>query len=164
MIGISVTWRKPVRQNSFPKIFTEMQQPFFEYLVKPVANYYKYDLSKFSFNDPTVPLTSASEVIAALAIYYSMVYFLPRQSYKLKWLFFAHNALLSVGSFILLALILESLLPQFLDNGLVWVMCHHDCYNGRDSRLEFYFYVNYLFKYYELLDTLFMILKGKKVR
>jgi hypothetical protein len=34
--------------------------------------------------------------------------------------------------------------------GLTWGLCHSDAYE-MDRRLELFYYINYLFKFYELL-------------
>lgn len=134
----------------------------YDILVEPVSSKFDFDPRKFNFNQDGVPLNSNIPVMTTLAVYFAMVHLMPRFNFKLKLIFFLHNAILSLGSLILLALMLENLIPKISDNGLLWAVCHEDSYE-KDSRLEFFFYINYLFKYYELLDTLFMILKGKKV-
>ncbi|KAJ3044856.1 hypothetical protein HK097_001352 [Rhizophlyctis rosea] len=77
-----------------------------------------------------------------------------------KPIFFLHNAMLSIVSAGLLILFLELVIPDLLKHGLMWSICHEDAWN---SRLELLFYINYLIKYYELLDTIFLVLKKKKL-
>ncbi|KAJ3274192.1 hypothetical protein HK104_004155 [Borealophlyctis nickersoniae] len=74
-----------------------------------------------------------------------------------KYIFFLHNALLSLGSAILLLLMVENVAPM-LGNGFMWAICHEEAWT---TRLEFLYYINYLFKYYELIDTMFLVLKKK---
>ncbi|KAJ3030782.1 hypothetical protein HDV00_008722 [Rhizophlyctis rosea] len=79
---------------------------------------------------------------------------------SIKPIFFLHNAMLSIVSAGLLLLFLELVIPDLLKNGLMWSICHEDAWS---SRLELLFYINYLIKYYELLDTIFLVLKKKKL-
>lgn len=79
-------------------------------------------------------------------------------SLKLQTLFKFHNALLSAGSLVLLLLIMEEVASVWMNVG------HYDSVCAPSSwtdRLEFYYMVNYYFKYYEFLDTLFLVLKKK---
>jgi fatty acid elongase 3 len=80
----------------------------------------------------------------------------------LQMIFIVHNVILSAVSLLLLALIVENLVPRLIQNGLMWGMCHRDAYET-DHRLEFYYYINYLLKYYELIDTCMLVLKGKRL-
>ncbi len=80
----------------------------------------------------------------------------------LQLIFVVHNIILSAVSFILLLLIVENLMPRVLQNGLMWGLCHQEAYEA-DHRLEFYYYINYLLKYYELFDTFMLVMKGKKL-
>eukprot|EP00158_Paraphelidium_tribonemae_P009541 Partr_v1_DN28895_c1_g1_i1_m34397 putative fatty acid elongase len=77
-------------------------------------------------------------------------------------IFIVHNIVLSAGSAVLLALIVENLAPRVVRHGLMWGICHRDAYE-EDHRLEFFYYINYLLKYYELIDTCLLILKGKRL-
>jgi hypothetical protein len=122
---------------------------------------------RFRFDNTSLPLTTQTEVVYTLLGYLVVIHLgqrilaaLNARPLTLKWLFFAHNALLSVGSALLLAMILEIMVPRVISHGLMWSICHADMY---DNRLEFLFYLNYLFKYYELLDTVFLVLKRKPV-
>lgn len=81
-----------------------------------------------------------------------------RQPLKLQYLFQAHNIFLSGGSLILLALIVEQVAPKYWKHGLFWAMCDDAMWL---KELEFYYMINYYFKYLELLDTVFLALKKK---
>ena len=112
-------------------------------------------------------------VIAVMIVYYVMVFVHFRYRRPFEWfsrkfgsavqlVFVVHNAVLVVLSGVLLALILENLVPRILQHGLMWGICHENAFE-QDHRLEFFYYVNYLLKYYELLDTALLILKGKRL-
>lgn len=83
-------------------------------------------------------------------------------AFRLSGFFFIHNAILTAFSFLLLALITENIVPRLLKNGFMWSMCHADSYEA-DRRLELFYYLNYLTKFYEFLDTFFLVVRKKKV-
>ena len=81
-------------------------------------------------------------------------------SQYLKIPFLVHNVLLSVGSGLLLALMLEDVLP------FLWAHGPHDSIclpEVTTPRMELFYIINYYFKYWELLDTVFLVLKKKKL-
>jgi len=87
---------------------------------------------------------------------------LNRPAVKEKWLtnvIFYHNCFLSTASFVLLLLFLENIIPKLLARGLYFCCC--DASIIEDGHIAFASYFNYLLKYYELLDTLFLVLKKK---
>lgn len=109
------------------------------------------------------PLSTASSVVTALIVYLSVIfglreYMKPLKPLKFQFLFRAHNVLLSLGSFILLVLMLEEVIPIVWKHGLFYGMCDNAAWT---SRLEFYYMINYYIKYVELLDTVFLVLKKK---
>ncbi|KAL3898474.1 MAG: hypothetical protein SGCHY_002717 [Lobulomycetales sp.] len=77
---------------------------------------------------------------------------------RLRSLFFVHNALLSLASAALLAAFISQLAPMLLESGIDFAICSPRAFT---RTLEWLYYLNYLFKYYELLDTVFLALKGK---
>jgi len=120
----------------------------------------------FKFVGGVTPLSTIREVALAIVIYLAVIFTLQFimkffKPLSLKNLFIAHNILLSGGSLILLLLILESIAPRLIRNGIFWGICSEELWD--DKRLELYFYINYLFKYYELIDTVFLVLKKKKL-
>ncbi len=88
-----------------------------------------------------------------------------------------HNLYLTIISGTLLALFIEQLLPTVWRNGIFYAICNHR--GGSTDRLVVLYYVsplaevpqvrrqadpvqlNYLTKYIELIDTVFMFLKKK---
>ncbi|KAI6136640.1 GNS1/SUR4 membrane protein [Pisolithus sp. B1] len=109
------------------------------------------------------PLSTWPAVTTALAVYLATIFGIqelmrngpPR---KLNALFRCHNAFLTVGSFLLLALIVEEVVSLYLASGFYSAICSESSWT---SKLEFYYMVNYYFKYIELLDTVFLVLKKK---
>ncbi|KAJ3155509.1 hypothetical protein HDU89_006472 [Geranomyces variabilis] len=79
---------------------------------------------------------------------------------NLKPIFFMHNAFLSAISLALLVLFLEILVPVIYNHGLLWAICDQAAYS---PRIEMLYYINYLIKYYEFTDTMFLVLKKKKL-
>ncbi len=109
------------------------------------------------------PISSPVAVAAALVTYLAVVFGLqllvrdhaPRKLHNISQ---AHNVLLSGGSALLLALILEEVLPILWKRGLYEALCGEETWT---RRLEFYYMINYYTKYVELLDTVFLVLKKK---
>ncbi|TPX35037.1 very-long-chain 3-oxoacyl-CoA synthase [Synchytrium microbalum] len=120
------------------------------------------DLSKFTFDGAV--LSTRQEAATYFVLYLSIVLggqHLMKQvakPFRFQTIFFWHNALLSFCSAWLLAGYLEILVPMLWNKGLFHAMCSADAYT---QRLEVLYYINYLFKYYELIDTLFLVLKKK---
>ncbi|KAI6031820.1 GNS1/SUR4 membrane protein [Pisolithus microcarpus] len=99
----------------------------------------------------------------ALALYLATIFGIQElmrngSPHKLNALFRCHNAFLTVGSFLLLALIVEEVVSLYLASGFYSAICSESSWT---SKLEFYYMVNYYFKYIELLDTVFLVLKKK---
>eukprot|EP01117_Protostelium_nocturnum_P002035 TRINITY_DN12689_c0_g2_i1.p1 TRINITY_DN12689_c0_g2~~TRINITY_DN12689_c0_g2_i1.p1 ORF type:complete len:283 (-),score=51.18 TRINITY_DN12689_c0_g2_i1:77-925(-) len=118
---------------------------------------------RFAFKQGVTPLSTNWEV-ALTAIVYLVVIFGGRaimtkfQPFKLTWLVLLHNAFLSFISFVLLVLLLEQLIPIWATKGFYASVCHLDTWS---QKLEFLYYINYLIKYYELLDTVLLVLKKR---
>ncbi|KAI9573396.1 GNS1/SUR4 membrane protein [Boletus coccyginus] len=104
--------------------------------------------------------------VISMTVTYLVVVFGTRETMKDKLplkltpLFRAHNLILSVGSLILMALIGEEVFSNWMkpEIGTYGSLCAIEAYT---KRLEFYLMLNYYFKYYELIDTVFLTLKKK---
>jgi len=79
---------------------------------------------------------------------------------QLKWLFFIHNSILTVVSAALLSGFAYNLLPMMKKHGIIYAMCNAGSYT---QQMELLYYLNYLVKWWELFDTLFLVLKRKKL-
>ncbi|PCH33644.1 fatty acid elongase [Wolfiporia cocos MD-104 SS10] len=109
------------------------------------------------------PLSTPQEVFPALAVYLVIVFGLQaymknRPPLKLQGLFQLHNVILSAGSALLLTVMAEEIAPLFLNHSVFWSMCDEGMWT---DRLEFFYLINYYFKYLELIDTVFLALKKK---
>ncbi|KIJ61750.1 hypothetical protein HYDPIDRAFT_115567 [Hydnomerulius pinastri MD-312] len=81
-----------------------------------------------------------------------------REPLRLNALFRAHNLILSAGSLVLMTLIGEEVFLNWLKVGTYGSLCASEAYT---QRLEFYLMLNYYFKYYEFIDTIFLAMKKK---
>jgi len=109
------------------------------------------------------PLSTTTSVITALVTYLAIVFGLrevmkSQEALKMRFLFQLHNLLLSVGSGVLLVLMVEEIAPILWKNGLFYTMCNDGAWT---PAMEFYYMINYFYKYLELLDTVFLALKKK---
>ncbi|KAJ3577021.1 hypothetical protein NP233_g33 [Leucocoprinus birnbaumii] len=138
----------------------------------PIANFL---LAHISFRLPPylssyvsgqTPLSTVTSVNASLAGYLAITFGIQalmkdRQPYKLTTLFRAHNIVLSLGSALLLVLIMEEIVPLIWQRGLHHSICSPEVLT---PSLEFYFMINYYFKYLELFDTVSLVLRKKPLR
>jgi len=109
------------------------------------------------------PLSTTSSVALAVVLYLSTIFggrelMKGRKPYKFATLFQIHNLLLSSASGLLLFLMLVEIVPIMYKNGFMFAICS---YKSWTPRMETYYIVNYLFKYWELLDTVFLVVKKK---
>ncbi|KAF5390272.1 hypothetical protein D9757_002937 [Collybiopsis confluens] len=109
------------------------------------------------------PLSTNKDVLTALTSYLAIIFGIQaykkhREPQKLNTLFKAHNVILSSGSLLLLVLTLEEILPIVWENGVFHGVCATEAWT---PRMEFYYMINYYFKYLELLDTVFLAYKKK---
>ncbi|TIA87685.1 hypothetical protein E3P99_03027 [Wallemia hederae] len=109
------------------------------------------------------PLSRIESVGAAIVAYLAIIFggrelMKSREPFKLKIPFQIHNTILYVGSGLLLALMAEEVIPIIYKRGFYYSICSEDAWT---SKLEFYYLINYYFKYIELIDTVFLVLKKK---
>jgi hypothetical protein len=120
-------------------------------------------IDSFVFQEGVTPLSTQYEV-AMWTVTYFIVIFGGRQimksqeAFKLKPFFILHNFLLTIASGALLLLFIENLVPILARNGLFYAICDQGAWT---QRLELLYYLNYLVKYWELADTVFLVLKKK---
>jgi len=130
-----------------------------------IESHFPYNLPVWftSYHQEITPLSTWPHAALAIVIYLSTIFGLrefmrDRQPLKLTFLFQLHNLLLTSGSALLLAVMVEEITPIVWNHGLFYGICG---YGAWTPRLEFYYIINYYFKYFELLDTVFLALKKK---
>lgn len=112
------------------------------------------------------PLSGWGEVFITLAGYLALIFtgrslMRERKPFEFKPLFMVHNALLSLGSLVLLVLMVEEVVPIVRREGFFYSICH---VNAWTERLELLYMINYYFKYWELADTMFLVAKKKPLQ
>jgi hypothetical protein len=120
---------------------------------------------KYSFNFSRMPLSTPTGVVTVLVAYLGTLALLSalrsgRPGMPLRGLAFVHNLVLAIGSAVLLACIASEVIPSLLQDGLFMSICGTNIFNGR---LEALYYINYLFKVWELFDTILLVLKGHRL-
>lgn len=122
-----------------------------------------YPAEDFRFIEGQTPMSTFKETAAFIAAYYVIIFggrevmrnFAPL---KLNNLFIIHNFYLTAISGGLLLLFAQQLVPALWKNGLYDGICGK---TGWSQQLLVLYYLNYLTKYLELLDTVFLVLKKK---
>jgi hypothetical protein len=110
---------------------------------------------------------SNPEQVLALCIGYLVIIFGGQKlmkSYKpiqFTFLFQIHNVFLTFVSGLLLALFVEELYYINREIGPLKTLCSAQAYT---SRMDLFYYLNYLTKYYEFVDTFFLVMKKKDLR
>lgn len=135
--------------------------PIFEAAFEPIAGYKPQD---FRFVPGETPLSTFKTCAVTLLTYYIIIFggrelMREREPFKLNFLFKVHNFYLTAISGILLALFAEQLIPTVARKGLFFAICSHE--GGWTDKLVILYYLNYLTKFIELIDTCFLFLKKK---
>ncbi|RYP23523.1 hypothetical protein DL765_001037 [Monosporascus sp. GIB2] len=123
-----------------------------------------YPADDFRFEAGKTPMSTLKETSIFVVVYYAIIFggrewMRNREPYKLKGLFLIHNFYLTAISAILLALFAEQLIPTLVRRGIFYAICDAD--GGWTQPMVVLYYLNYLTKYLELLDTVFLFLKKK---
>ncbi|KDN43000.1 ELO-domain-containing protein [Tilletiaria anomala UBC 951] len=118
-----------------------------------------------SWQPGRTPFSTGTSVLLAGAGYLAIIFTgqalmqkFKVQAFKLKQPFVLHNFLLSVCSGLLLACMLEEILPLWKRNGFYYAICAEQAWT---KRMETLYIFNYIFKFWELGDTVFLVLKKK---
>ncbi|KAG4434889.1 hypothetical protein IFR05_009619 [Cadophora sp. M221] len=122
-----------------------------------------YPAQDFRFVPGKTPFSTMKETVAMIVLYVVVIFggreiMRNREPYKLNGLFKAHNLFLTVISGALLVLFAEQLLPTLWRHGLYENICGA---SGWTQPLVVLYYLNYLVKYVELIDTVFLMVKKK---
>ncbi|KAI9828853.1 MAG: hypothetical protein M1826_005957 [Phylliscum demangeonii] len=135
--------------------------PLFDRLYSSVMGQHA---DEFRFVREKTPLSTVKETTAFIVAYYVVILggravMRKQKPFRLKGLFMVHNFVLTIVSAALLALFAEELLPTVWRHGLFYSICSHE--GGWTKPLVTLYYLNYLVKYVELLDTVFLVLRKK---
>jgi len=89
---------------------------------------FRLPIHLYTYVEGVTPLSTDKAVLSALASYLVIIFSIQafmkyRQPFKLTALFQTHNVILSSGSLLLLALMLEEMLPMLWNNGLHSALC-----------------------------------------
>ncbi|KAM9911445.1 hypothetical protein OXX69_003517 [Metschnikowia pulcherrima] len=140
--------------------------PLFDAAVTKVSGG-RFVPSQFEFVPHQTTFSSFPVVIGAIAVYYTVIfggdYIFKRFNIKpfvLNGLFQIHNLFLTTLSLTLLVLMSEELIPMIYNHGLFYAICHPDAWT---QRLVTLYYLNYLTKFCEFVDTVFLVVKQKKL-
>lgn len=140
--------------------------PLFDHAVA-TATQGRFVPSQFEFVPHQTLFSSFPVVASAIAVYYTVIfggdYIFKKFKLKplvLNGLFQVHNLFLTSLSFTLLVLMAEELIPMIWHHGLFYAICNQ---NAWTQRLVTLYYLNYLTKFCEFIDTVFLVVKQKKL-
>ena len=122
-----------------------------------------YSVNDFQFVVGETPMSTLRGSILAIALYYTIIFggqqlMRSRPAFKVDNVFIFHNLCMTLISGALLALFVEQLAPILRARGFLEAICGK---SGWTQHLVLLYYLNYLTKYLELLDTVFLVLKKK---
>lgn len=140
-----------------------------------------YPAESFEFIPGKTPMATLKSTLVTIVLYYVVIFggqawMKNRPAYKLNGLFMAHNLMLTVVSGSLLVLFAQQLIPSLWKNGLFDGICggtgwtkplvtlYYVCWYSQDLKDDNnneFIQLNYITKYVELLDTVFLFLKKK---
>ncbi|CCF58754.1 hypothetical protein KAFR_0F01570 [Kazachstania africana CBS 2517] len=125
----------------------------------------KFVPKEFDFVPGQLPLSDLHTVLLVIASYYVIIFggrelLRNTKPFKLNFLCQLHNLFLTIASLVLLVLMLEQILPIIYYKGLYSAICDIESWTQPMMTL---YYLNYLVKFMEFIDTYFLVLKHKKL-
>jgi len=144
-------------------------QPLSEFLpihhIKHVDESY---ISNFEFKLGVSPLSGVFGVVCSVLLYVTVVRMMQRwvkvrgKPFQLKKFVIFHNSMLSILSGVLFCALVCQLYQLISQYGLWSVTCDPA---GRhiSGTIVFIYFINYIFKYLELIDTFLLALRGKSI-
>jgi len=121
----------------------------------------------FDFVNGETWLSSWLTPVAVVPLYLATVFAIKEhvkrrgKPYDLNWFVVFHNAILSMGSCILFFALGSELIRMINASSLFDVYCDDKIMWSRRGAAVFFYYVNYLFKFFELIDTFLLALRAK---
>lgn len=156
----------PLANYSVDTPFVVPLWPLFDQAVTAVTGG-RFVPSKFHFVAGETFFSTLPVVAAAISTYYVVIfggdYVFKKFQIKpfvLNGLFQIHNLLLTTISLTLLVLMVEQLVPMIYHHGLFYAICDTAAWT---QPLVTLYYLNYLTKFCEFIDTVFLVVKQKKL-
>lgn len=140
--------------------------PIFNYVASTVTRG-RFVPDEFQFIPGETILSTLGPVLFAIGLYYVVIFggqavfnMLNLAPWKLKYLFQLHNLVLTGISLSLLLLMAEQLVPMIYRHGLFYSICNQEAWT---QKMVVLYFMNYLTKYLEFVDTAFLVVKRKKI-
>jgi len=126
-------------------------------------------IRNFEFVPGSTPLSSPTLVLNAIGFYLFTIWSLQkfmqdRPPIKLRVPISIHNLALSIFSLVLLVLIIVELVPKLSEGGFYGMTCDPLSKNHSSGTMIFWFYLFYLSKIYEFIDTFAQVLRKKSLQ
>ncbi|KAJ1651390.1 Fatty acyl-CoA elongase/Polyunsaturated fatty acid specific elongation enzyme [Dispira simplex] len=121
--------------------------------------------ASFQYVQGVTPLSTGFESFSIMVTYFVVIFggqwvMKNFQPIRANFFFQVHNLVLTLISLALLVLFVEQVYPILRAHGLFYSVCNDGAWT---QPLELLYYLNYLTKYYELVDTVFLVLRKKKL-